>query len=130
MPQQTHGIDHRFRSTLQALPQNEEMDMAIARSYLLNDETEGTYHCISRIVRRAFLCGRDASTQRDYEHRKVWINQRLQELAGIFTIDVCGYAVMANHLRVILRNRPDLAKEASDRDIALRWWYLFPWSHL
>jgi len=65
-------------------------------------------------------------TQRDYEHRKVWINERLQELAGIFTIDICGYAVMDNHLHVILRNRPDLAGQASDREIALRWWRLFP----
>ena len=78
------------------------------------------------LVRRAFLCGWDALTQRDYEHRKVWTSQRLQELAGIFTIDVCGYAAMANHLHVILRNRPDLAAQASDRDIALRWWRLFP----
>jgi REP element-mobilizing transposase RayT len=100
--------------------------MAIARSCLLNNEIEGTYHCISRIVRRAFLCGWDEFTQRDYEYRKVWINERLQELAGIFTIDVCGYAVMENHLHVILRNRPDLAAQASDREIALRWWRLFP----
>ncbi len=72
--------------------------MAIARSCLVNDDIEGTYHCISRIVRRAFLCGWDALTQQNYEHRKVWISGRLQELAGIFAIDVCGYAVMDNHL--------------------------------
>lgn len=100
--------------------------MAIARSCLVNDDTEGTYHCISRIVRRAFLCGWDALTQRDFEHRKVWVRDRLQELAGIFAIDVCGYAVMENHLHVILRNRPDLAVRASDREIALKWWHLFP----
>ena len=100
--------------------------MAIARSCLVNDDIEGTYHCISRIVRRAFLCGWDALTQRDYGHRKVWISGRLQELAGIFAIDVCGYAVMENHLHVILRNRPDLVARASDREIASRWWHLFP----
>ena len=33
---------------------------------------------------------------------------------------------MENHLHVILRNRPDLAAKASDREIALRWWRLFP----
>ena len=100
--------------------------MAIARLYLVNDEIEGTYHCISRIVRRAFLCGWDAFTQTDFEHRKVWVRERLRDLGDIFTIDVCGYAVMENHLHVILRNRPDLAEQASDREIASRWWRLFP----
>ena len=71
--------------------------MAIARSSLVNDDIEGTYHCISRIVRRAFLCGWDSLTQRNYEHRKIWVSKRLKELAHIFFIDVCGYAVEDNH---------------------------------
>ncbi len=100
--------------------------MAIARSRLVDDRIEGLFHCISRIVRRAYLCGWDALTQQSYEHRKGWTHQRLKELAGIFTIDVCGYAIMENHLHVILRNRPDLAWQASDHEIAMRWWRLFP----
>jgi hypothetical protein len=27
------------------------------------------YHCISRVVRKAFLCGSDRAAQQDYEHR-------------------------------------------------------------
>ncbi len=100
--------------------------MAIARSRLLNDDLEGTYHCISRCVRRAYLCGVDPLSHRDYEHRKVWLSKRIRYLASIFNIDVCGYAIMENHLHVILRNRPDLSRTSSDEDIAMRWWRLFP----
>jgi len=100
--------------------------MAIARSRLVSNDQEEIHHCISRCVRRAFLCGRDAVTQRDYEHRKLWLAQRLKELAGIFFIDVCGYSVMDNHMHVILRNRPNLAGNAADEVVAARWWRLFP----
>ncbi len=33
---------------------------------------------------------------------------------------------MENHLHVILRNSPDFAEWASDREIATRWWNMFP----
>jgi len=31
------------------------------------------YHCYSRCVRRAFLCGLDGLMQTSYEHRKQWL---------------------------------------------------------
>jgi len=100
--------------------------MTQARSTIVKDNVEGTYHCISRCVRRAFLCGRDPATKRDYEHRKKWLYLRLVDLAEVFYVDVCGYAIMNNHFHVILRNRPDLALKSSWEDIARRWWRLFP----
>lgn len=68
----------------------------------------------------------DKLTDRDFEHRRQWLKNRLIELAGIFWIDVCGFAVMENHLHMILRNRPDLAQLETDESVARRWWRLFP----
>ena len=94
--------------------------MAIARSTVVLKKTEGIYHVVSRCVRRAFLCGDDEVSGNNFEHRKVWIKNRLEELAGIFGIDVCGYSVMSNHMHLILRSRPDLVESWSVMEVARR----------
>jgi REP element-mobilizing transposase RayT len=99
---------------------------AYARKEIVREGEVGIYHCVSRCVRRAYLCGEDPVSGKSFEHRKAWIRTRLEELAGIFGIDVCGYAVMSNHLHVILRIRPDLVAGWSEEDVARRWWRLFP----
>jgi hypothetical protein len=100
--------------------------MGLPRSAYVKDGQEGVFHCFCRCVRRAFLCGFDPLTQRDYSHRKTWLVDRLRQLAAIFAIDVCGYAVMENHYHTILRTRPDLVARWSDREVATRWLTLFP----
>jgi len=77
-------------------------------------------------VRRAWLCGRDPVTGSCYDHRKQWIEDRLEELAGSFAVDVCGFSAMSNHVHVVLRTRPDVAEAWSDEQVARRWWRLFP----
>jgi len=100
--------------------------MALPRSKYVKDGQEGVYHCFNRCVRRAFLYGYDAITQRDFSHRKVWLVDRLRQLAALFAIDVCAYAVLENHYHTILRTRPDIVAHWSDHDVATRWVTLFP----
>ncbi len=51
---------------------------------------------------RGFLCGIDSYSGRDYSHRKAWILDRLRQLAGLFGVDICGYAVMSKPKNVML----------------------------
>ena len=45
---------------------------ARARREIMDFSSVGAYHCYSRCVRRAFLCGRDDYSGNTYDHRKDW----------------------------------------------------------
>jgi REP element-mobilizing transposase RayT len=94
--------------------------------FLVDPDSVGVYHCINRCVRRTFLCGDDPLTGKNYDHRKRWIQERMQFLAGEFGLDVLGFAIMSNHLHIVLRNRPDVVAGWSDEEAARRWWNVFP----
>jgi REP element-mobilizing transposase RayT len=98
----------------------------VVRADVFDPREVSVFHCINRCVRKCFLCGRDAATGRDYEHRKTWLEDRLRFLAGCFGIDVLGFSVMDNHFHVILRNRPDVVETWSDEEAARRWYRLCP----
>lgn len=87
---------------------------------------EGVYHCISRCVRRAYLCGADAATGKNFDHRKGWVLHRLKHLSAIFAVDVLGYALMSTHAHIMLRNRPDTLKSWGNEDVVRRWLELYP----
>lgn len=79
------------------------------------------YHCVARCVRRAFLCGEDPFTGVSYEHRRCWVESRLLFLASVFSIDICAYAVMSNHLHVVLHIDSEKAKHWSVFEVLERW---------
>ena len=54
--------------------------MTMARSRLVDHSVSRWYHCITRCVRRAFPLGEGAND------RKLWIENRIQELAEIVSI--------------------------------------------
>ena len=83
-------------------------------------------HLIQRCVRRSYLTGFDQNTGKDYSHRREWIRSRMERLASVFGIDVLTYAILSNHLHLVARTRPDVVREWSDKEVALRWLRIFP----
>ena len=84
--------------------------------------------CSRRCIRRAFLCGFDQQTGKDFEHRRQWIEDRIFKLAESFAVSVYAYAVMSNHCHVVLRSDPRVSWQWSDREVAERWLAVFPGS--
>ena len=96
------------------------------RSEVFDPEQVGVYHCFNQLVQRRHLFGFDALTGKDYNYRKVWVRDRLKQLAGAMAIDVLDYAILDNHLHLVLRNRPDIVHSWSDEEVARRWWFVCP----
>ncbi|MAZ87807.1 MAG: transposase, partial [Cellvibrionaceae bacterium] len=91
------------------------------RKTLISLDTTPYYHCVSRCVRRAFLCGRDESSGNCYEHRRQWVEDKLCELAGIFSLDIAAYAIMSNHYHVVLYIDQEQAESWSQHEVVHRW---------
>ena len=95
--------------------------MATPRSLLVDSAHPLHYHLVSSCVRRASLCGWDKVTRKDYTYRKSWIEQRLFHLAEAFAVEIHGYAVMSNHLHVVVYYDPRASASWSDEEVAERW---------
>jgi len=99
--------------------------MTAPRSALVSLEDTPWYHCVCRCVRRAFLCGEDSFSGLNFDHRRGWIVERIQQLAASFAIDVAAYAVMSNHYHIVIRIDRERALEWSVEEVLNRWTALF-----
>src|ERR1700691_1600094 len=98
----------------------------IARIEVFSPEEVAIVHVMNRVVRRCFLFGNDPVSGKNFDHRKVWIEDQLRVQAAHFGIDLLGFAILSNHFHVILRSRPDVVKEWDDTEVARRWLTLCP----
>lgn len=95
--------------------------MPLPRKLLINLDNTTYYHCISRCVRRAYLCGKDSTSGKSYVHRKKWVENRSLTLSSIYAIDICAYAVMSNHTHLVLNANKALAASWSVEEVLQRW---------
>ena len=98
-------------------------------SQLISLDDTPWYHCVSRCVRRAWLCGFDTETGTDYEYRREWVVDSLELLSQVFSIEITTFAVMGNHHHVVLRVEAVSPKRWSLEDCpALAWGIQIGWT--
>ena len=78
----------------------------IPRKFVFDPTEVGVYHCINRCVRRAFLCGTDIVSGKCFDHRKDWIQQRLEFLAGLAYVEL-------NPIRAGIAETPETSRFTS-----------------
>ena len=81
---------------------------------------------MNRCVRRSWLCGLDKYLGKSFEHRKSWVEARILELGHIFACGVHAWAVMSNHLHIVVHMSPATANTWLPEEVAGRWVRLFP----
>lgn len=99
--------------------------MTIARKQQISLDHTPYYHCTTRCVRRAFLCGDDDRSGRNFDHRKQWLEDRLVLLSTVFAVDLLAYAIMSNHYHVVVRLYAPSAVSWSDEEVVERWGQVF-----
>ncbi len=110
-----------FAPVVVKLPTTIPESPSSAGSKLVNLDVTRWYHCLSRCVRRAYLLGEGENVGQ----REDWIENRLRELDSIFAVSVGGFAILDNHLHLLLRVDRDVAKSWTDEEIVRRWFRLY-----
>jgi len=98
-----------------------EVIMTQSRDSLISLSDTPYYHCISRCVRRAYLCGEDRHSGQSFEHRRQWLIDRIRYLTDVFSIEVCAYSIMSNHYHLVLYVNEVEINRCSNHQICERW---------
>jgi len=78
-----------------------------------------------RCVRRAFCVAQITIPATSYELRRQLIEDNLLELADVFAIAICAYAIMSNHYHVVLLIDIEQADNWNQKEVIYRWYNLF-----
>ncbi|GAK84573.1 mobile element protein [Vibrio ponticus] len=95
--------------------------MTTARNQQIAVDVTPYYHCVSRCVRRSYLCGIDPLTEQSYEHRREWIKQKIYALSQVYCIDICAHAIMSNHYHLVVHINKEKALSLSNLQVVERW---------
>lgn len=99
--------------------------MTRARKCLIDLASTSYYHLIARCVRRAYLCGDDQYTGKNFDHRREWLVARIKFLSRVFAIEIAAYAVMSNHYHLVVKVNRSEALDWSDDEVIARWYQLY-----
>ena len=100
--------------------------MSKPRREVFDSDVVGVYHCFNQAVQQRFLFGKDTLSGKDYSYRKADVRNQFRELAGVMAVEVLDFAILDNHLHLVLRNRPDIVETWSDKEVAERWYRVCP----
>ncbi len=96
--------------------------MTVARSQLVDVSVTPWYHVISKTARGArLLCDGELD-------RKQWIEDRLELLGSVFllrsvfAVEIGGFAILDNHLYLVMNLLPAQVDKWSDEEVLARWY--------
>ena len=68
----------------------------LARAEVFDPNEIAIVHVMNRVVRRCVVFGIDPISGKNFDHRKIWIEDQLRVQAACFGIDLLGFAIMPN----------------------------------
>ncbi|MFT4927621.1 MAG: REP element-mobilizing transposase RayT [Phenylobacterium sp.] len=95
--------------------------MSRSRQSIVDLDSTLYYHCISRCVRQAYLCGKDKFSGKNFSHRREWLTERVLWLSSFFSIGICAFSVMENHYHIVLKVNRNHALLLTEAEIVRRW---------
>lgn len=93
-----------------------------ARQEIVRPGQRGIFHVWTRACRQIHFWGRDRHTGKDLRYRRDWVRAFQEKLAALFAVEIASRAEMGNHLHLILRTLPEIAKQWSDDEVVRRWY--------